>query len=215
LASAVEEYEGEKTIGKSGGTEVLYIPKEAKRYISQGDRVKVAVVVTGDEVKITASKKVFNFNLDDIKGLTKDEFQVRYDKNLGDVLVFEAVKNHTELSYTQSLRERLAPGYVTITGSFQIPTADDYRRINGYATRLRKRFDVLVRPNGDLDAINLLKDPKHYHLKNQEEAISLLSKSEKEVSLSVVTRFDSTRNRLEDVKSALEELTGLDSKLRS
>jgi len=215
LAFVVEEYEGEKTIGKSGGTEVLYIPKEAKRYISQGDRVKVAVVVTGDEVKITASKKVYNFSLDDIKGLTKDEFQVKYDKNLGDVLVFEAVKDHTQLSYTQSLREKLAPGYVTITGSFQIPTVDDYKRISGYATKLRKRFDVLVRPEGDLDAINLLKDPKRYHLTNKEEALSLLNKSGREIGLSVVARFDSTRNKIDDVRSALEELTGLDSKLRS
>src|SRR5206468_4661029 len=129
--------------------------------------------------------------------------------NLGDVLVFEAVKDHTQLSYTQSLREKLAPGYVTITGSFQIPTVDDYKRISGYATKLRKRFDVLVRPEGDLDAINLLKDPKRYHSTNNEEALSLLNKSVTEIGLSVVARFDSTRHKIDDVRSALEELTGL------
>ncbi len=214
MVSVVEEFEEERKIGKSGGTAVLYLPKEARRYVAPGDLVKVTVVVTSDEVKITATKRVFNFGLDDIKRLTKDEFQVEYDKNLGDVLVFSAIKDHLHLSYTQSLREELAPGYVTITRSFQNPTADEYKRINSYATKLQRRFNVLVRPEGDLDTINLLKEPKHYHLTNQEQAISLLRKSGKEIGLSLVARFDSTRNRIDDVESALKEIAGLDSKFR-
>ena len=211
----LEEYKEEKRIGKSGGAAALYIPKEARRYIAPGDVVQVETVVTGNEVRITASKRVYNFSLDDIRQLTRDEFRVEYDKNLGEVLVFEAIKDQTHLSYTQSLREKLAPGYVTIARTFQTPTVDEYKRINGYATKLQRRFDVLVRPEGDLDAINLLKDPKHYHLTSKEEAISLLRKSGKEIGLSVVARFDNTRNKLEDVRSALQELTSLDSKLRS
>ena len=204
--------EEERRIAKGGGTAVLYIPKKC---FAPGDIVRVEVTIVDNQIKLTAEKRLYNFDLDDIRGLAKQYgFTTEYDKELADTLVFNVVRRDgISLSYTQSRREVMAPGYVALSRKVQDLTPETYRHVNGLAKDL-KRFDVLVRTGGDLDTINMLKDPGRYKLK-QDAAIELIRKSGKKVGLSFVVRFDNKKNRLDEVRSALDQLTKLETKFTS
>ena len=212
LSGAIVEYEAERRISKSGGTAVLYLPKEAKQYVSPGDKVRVMVTVTGSEVRIIASKQLYNFSLEDVRGLTRKGFEIEYDKNLGGVLVYSATNGSISLSYTQSLRDKMAPGYVTVSRKFQNLDPDKHKQVTSLATKLRRKFDVLIRSEGDLDTVNLLKEPERYHLHGQ-KAFELLQKAGREVGLSISLRFDNRHDKIEQVRAGLEELDRLDTKL--
>ncbi len=212
MSGVIVEYEAERRISKSGGTAVLYLPKEAKQYVSPGDKVRVMVTVTGSEVRIIASKQLYNFSLEDVRGLTRKGFEIEYDKNLGGVLVYSATNGSISLSYTQSLRDKMAPGYVTVSRKFQNLDPDKHSQVTSLATKLRRKFDVLIRPEGDLDTVNLLKEPERYHLDGQ-KAFELLQKAGKEVGLSISLRFDNRHDKIEQVRAGLEELARLDTKL--
>jgi uncharacterized protein (DUF302 family) len=58
----------------------------------------------------------------------------------------------------------------------------------------------------------MLKEPERYKLK-QDEAIELIRKSGKKVGLSLVVRFDNKKNKLDEVRSAIDQLTKLETKL--
>ena len=200
----------ERRIAKSGGTAVLYVPKE---YFAPGDTVRVEVTIVDNQIKLTAEKKLYNFDLGDIRSLAKQyDFTTEYDKELADMLVFNAIRRDgLSLSYTQSRREAMAPGYVALSRKLQDLTPEAYRHANSLTKDL-KEFDVLARTEGDLDTINMLKEPERYKLK-QDEAIELIRKSGKKVGLSLVVRFDNRKNKLDEVRSAIDQLTKLETKL--
>ena len=165
-----------------------------------------------NQIRITAEKKLYNFDLNDIKNLAKHyDLTTEYDRALEDTFVFNAVRNGLSLSYTQSRRESFAPGYVALSRKLQDLNPESYKRANTLAKELGS-FDVIVRTEGDLDTINVLKEPERYKLK-QEEAIELIRKSGKKAGLSLVVRFDNKKNKLEEVGSALDQLTKLEAKL--
>jgi antitoxin component of MazEF toxin-antitoxin module len=201
--------EEERKIAKSGGTAVLYVPKE---YFTPGDIVKVTVEIVNGQIKLTAEKKFYNFDLGDIRELAKQYgFTTEYDKELADTLVFSAQrKDGVSMSYTQSLRETIAPGCVALSRKLEIRSLKEYRYVNSLAENL-KRLDAIVKIEGDLDTINVLKEPGRYNLA-QDEAIELILKSARKPGLSLVVRFDNRKNKLEEVRSALEQLTKLESK---
>ena len=188
----------------------MYVPKE---YFAPGDTVRVEVTIVDNQIKLTAEKKLYNFDLGDIRSLAEQyDFTTEYDRELADVLVFDAIrKGGLSLSYTQSRREAMAPGYVALSRKLQDLTPEAYTHANSLAKDL-KRFDVLVRTEGDLDTTNMLKEPERYKLK-QDEAIGLIRKSGKKVGLSLVVRFDNRKNKLDEVRSAIDQLTKLETKL--
>jgi hypothetical protein len=200
----------ERRIAKSGGTAVLYVPKE---YFAPGDTVRVEVTIVDNQIRLTVEKKLYNFDRGDIRSLAKQyDFTTEYDKELADMLVFNAIRRDgLSLSYTQSRREAIALGYVALSRKLQDLTPEAYIHANSLAKDL-KGFDVLVRTEGDLDTINMLKEPERYKLK-QDEAIQLIRKSGKKVGLSLVARFDNRKNKLDEVRSAIDQLTKLETKL--
>ena len=66
--------EEERRIAKSGGTAVLYMPKE---YFAPGDTVRLEVTIVDNQIKLTAEKKFYNFDLGDIRGLAKQYDSLR------------------------------------------------------------------------------------------------------------------------------------------
>ena len=74
------------------------------------------------------------------------------------------------------------------------------------AKKLKKEFDVITLPEGDLNTINLLKDPKRYKL-TEKKAIESLRKSGRKVGVSVTVRFNSMKNTLDQITSALSKLS--------
>ena len=81
----------EKKIAKSGGSAVLYLSNNAKKYIGEGDLVRYQLILEDDMVKIVAAKKLFSFTLKEIRDLAKDHgFGIEYDKTLDSVQIFDA-----------------------------------------------------------------------------------------------------------------------------
>jgi hypothetical protein len=200
--------EEERRIAKSGGTAVLYVPKE---YFAPGDTVKVEVTIVDNQIRLTAEKKLYNFDLGDIRSLAMQcNFTAEYDKEIADTLVFNAVrKDGISISYTQSRREAMAPGYAALSRKLQNLTPEAYRHASSLTKDL-KGFDVVVRTEGDLDTINMLKEPERYNLK-QDEVIELIRESGRKVGLSLVVRFDNKKSKLDEVKSALDKLANLET----
>lgn len=206
MATTVFRYEEERRIAKSGGTAVLYIPNKAKEYFAPGDIVKVEVMIADGQIRIIAKKQIYNFDLNDIRNLTKQYgLTVEYDKELEDALVFNAIRDGLSVSYTQSRRETIAPGYVALSRKLLNLNPESYKRAYDLAKELKKKFDVVVRTDGDLDTINMLKEPERYKLK-REEAIELIRRSGRKAGLSFVIRFDNRKNKLEEVENALNQL---------
>lgn len=195
----------EKKIAKSGGAAALYIPKEGKRYFKVGDTVRVEVKVMDGQARLIATKQLTNFGLDGVRELaTEFGFKVEYDKSLGDVEVFNAVKEALSLSYTQNLREEVPTAYVTISKKWDNADNETYERINRLGKEYVK-YRAIVRPEGDLDAINVLKEPERYEL-DVKKALELLRKSGKKAGWSLALRFDSLNNKIDEIRSALQKL---------
>ena len=209
----IHREEQKKKIAKSGGVAVLYIPNRVREYFAVGDIVDVEVSVVGNQIRLVAEKKFYNFNADEIRNVaTEYGLTVDYNKELADVVVFNATRGALSVSYTQSSREVLAPGYVAISAKLQDLSPDSYRRANDLARELKKKFDVVVRTEGDLDTINMLKEPARYKLK-QKEAIELIRKSDRTLGLSFVIRFDNRKNKIDEVRDALDRLKELETKI--
>jgi len=205
----------QRTISKTGGTLVFYLPSKAREYMKKGDSVDCQLVAKGNKIIMIVTKQLYKFGLIDIKKLANDcKLTIQYDKKLGDVTVFEAIKNNFSLSYTQDRRGKILPANVTLATKLSNVDYSTYERANTLATQLKKKLDVIVRSEGDLDTINILKEPERYKL-DIKKAFSLLKKGGKKMGLSIIVRFDNIQNNLDEIKTTLDELKQLDSKLRS
>ena len=102
--------------------------------------------------------------------------------------------------------EGLSPAYVTLSFKKLNLDYDGYEDVLAKVEQLHKKFDVIVRPEGDLDTINLLKDPKRYHL-NRKKAIQILKESGRKIGASVNVRFNNKKHTLKDIESALTKLS--------
>ncbi|MEM3186438.1 MAG: hypothetical protein QXQ39_07160 [Conexivisphaerales archaeon] len=202
-----------KKIAKSGGTLALYVPSKAKEYFAQGDVVNVAVKIVDNQIIMTVEKKLYNFDISDIRSLAKKyDFTVKFDKELAGVSVFYATRRDgISLSYTQSKQEKIAPGYVALSRKLEVLNPESYRDVNNIAKELNKRFDVILEREGDLDTINILKEPERYKLE-LDQAIKMITNSGRKVGLALVIRFNNKKNKLEEVNSALDQLRQLEIK---
>ena len=169
----------EKTIAKGGNSRIIYLPKETKSYFRVGDKYNIQVLVEGNQLQIILSKPLYKFGLNDIKNLAdKYHFKIEYDKNIGDVIVFESVKSNFTLSYTQDRHEGILPASVTLATKFDDLDYRTYEQLTSLTKKFKKKFHVITRPEGDLDTINVLKDPDHYNL-NTKKAFELLKQTKK------------------------------------
>lgn len=200
-----------RKIGKTGNTAAIYVPSEVKKYLQIGDSITLDVIIEGNKLKFVVSKPLFNFGIADIQRLaTRHRFKTEYYKTVGDVVVFEAAKGNLTLSYTQNRGDGIHSAYVIVSKKLTSVNYNTYDNISSLASKLKKKFDVIVRPEGDLDAINVLKEPKRYKL-TKEKAFKLLEKSGKKVGMSITCRFDSKKNNVDEIKNSIDELSKLNS----
>jgi len=211
MSQTVLVEEKERKVGGTGGSVVIYIPKEIKKHFKAGEPITVSAKREGKNLVIVVYKSLFNFDLEDVRSLAK-EYKLTEKENrvIGDVQIFQVEKNNILLSYTENILEELSPAYVTASFKWSNLDYDGYSTVSTYAKQLQKKFDVIVRPEGDLDTINLIKDPEYYKL-NRKKAIKLLRKSGKKVGASITIRFNSKKNTLDEIKTVLNTLKKLNS----
>lgn len=199
----------QRKIAKSGGTSVVYLPKEAKELLALGDTVTVKTFLEGRVLRIVIEKILFNFDLQTVRNSLAKGFDIEYENKLGDILVFVAKKNKTTISYTQSLNDPKSPAHVIVTRMFSDLSPKQYLEVAKTAGGLRSRFDTVIRPEGDLDTISVLENPARFELRDVDEAAKRLGDAGKQLGLSIVLRFNSSRDSIEHVQEGAKELSEL------
>lgn len=200
-----------KTVGKTGNTAAIYVPREIKEYLDTGDRITFDAAIISNVLKIVICKQLYNFDIADVRKLSdRYGFKTEYDKILGDVTVFEATQGDVTLGYTQSRGEHVQPARVAISKKISDINHDMYNRISSWAADMGEKFDdVILRTEGDLDVINMLKEPRRYNL-TSEKTFRLLHESGKTVGVSVTCRFESKNNTIREITGCIDELSRLE-----
>jgi hypothetical protein len=204
MTLAIKE-EQERTISKGGNTSLLYLPKE---YFTPGDKVNSQIEIDSDgNLKMVLTKKLFNFNCDDINTLIGTKFNVEFDKTIGGTRIFSANKDSLTLNCTKSTRD-LEPTNVTVSKQFnKIYSPNEYQKLKNLVNRLTKKdFEAYIEPEGDLESLNIYKNPQRYKLKDESEALEALCATGKKIGFSLIIRFNSKKNTADQIKDALKEL---------
>ncbi|MFB3889462.1 MAG: hypothetical protein ACE14S_08215 [Candidatus Bathyarchaeia archaeon] len=196
----------ELTVCKGGNSAVVYLPKQ---YFTPGEKLKSQLEIDSDGVlKITLTKKLFNFTCDNIRTLTGSNFNIEYDKTIAGTRVFSAIQGDLNLNCTKSVRD-LEPTYVTVSRRFdKIQSPKEHRKLTDFLKRLKKTFDAYIEPEGDIDALNVYKEPQRHKLKDELEAVEALHATGKKLDFSIVLRFNSKANTVDEIKQGLRELEG-------
>ena len=204
LTLTVKE-EQERIISKGGNTSLLYLPKE---YFTPGEKVNSQLEIDSDgNLKMVLTKNLFNFTCDNINTLIGTKFNVEFDKTIAGTRIFSATQNSLTLNCTKSTRD-LEPTNVTVSKQFnKIHSPDDYLKLKDFVKKLTKKdFEAYIEPEGDLDSLNIYKNPQRYKLKDESEAIEALNATGKKIGFSLIIRFNSKKNTAEQIKDALKEL---------
>ena len=197
-----------KKIAKTGNTAAIYIPREVKEYVRVGDAITFDAVIRGNNLEITISKPLHNFGIADMQKMAAEsKFETEYHKPVGYVAVLEAVREGVVIGCTQNHKDGMQPVYVTISKKFMDVDYRSYDRVLSWAAKSGDD-NVAVRAEGDLDAINMLKDPKRYKL-TKVKAFKTLKESGKKVGVSVTYRFDGKNNTIKEVKECIDRLSRL------
>jgi hypothetical protein len=197
--------EEERTISKGGNASLLYLPKE---YFTPGEKVTSQLEIDPEgNLKMVLTKRLFNFTCDTIKALVGNNATVEYDKTIADTRIFSATQANITLNCTKSLRD-LEPTYVTVTKRYaQVKSAQEYGKLVDFMGGLLKSdFDVYLEPEGDLESLNIYKDPQRYKLKDVSEAIDALNQTGRKIGFSLVIRFNSKKDTEEQIKLAIKQL---------
>jgi hypothetical protein len=197
--------EEERTISKGGNSSLLYLPKE---YFTPGEKVSSQLEIDPDgNLKMVLTKRLFNFTCNTIKTLVENNATVEYDKTIAGTRILSATQGNIALNCTQSTRD-LEPTYVTVSRRFdQILSSKQYVGLTNLVEKLAKNnFDAYIEPEGDLESLNIYKNPQRYKLKDEFEAIEALQETGKKIGFSLVIRFNSKKNSEEQIKAALKEL---------
>ena len=184
----------------SGRSSHLPLGKELKNLFSVGDELDVTCYIEDGKVVIRGIKELCRFNFEDIKILASDNiFKITDDKTIGDVKVFQAVKNSTVISCTQNLNSHEVS--IIVYKTTPVTNYALYEKIKQDALR----SNAIIQPAGDVDVINILEDPSQYDL-DFKNAFSLLKKNGKEIGISVLFKFNNENHILANVKQAVEKL---------
>lgn len=199
------EKERERIVSKGGNSSVLYLPKE---YFTPGEKLNSRLEIDSDgNLTMVLTKRLFNFTCDTIKVLIDNDFNIEYDKTVAGTKVFSANQGALSLNCTKSPKE-LEPTYVSVSRRFdQIRSVKDYRNLLNILKRLlASNFDAYIEPEGDIEAVQIFKDPQRYKLKDAFEAIAALNDSGRKISFSIIVRFNSKKNNIDQIKNAFKEL---------
>jgi hypothetical protein len=198
--------EEERIVSKGGNASLLYLPKE---YFTPGEKINSQLEIDPDgNLKMLLTKCLFNFTCDTIKELFEENnTTVEYDKTIADTRILSATQDNITLNCAKSMRD-LEPTYVTVTKRYeQVKSPQEYGKIVEFMAGLLKcNLDAYLEPEGDLETLNIYKNPQKYKLKDQNEAIDALNATDRKIGFSLIIRFNSKSNTAEQIKSAIEQL---------
>ena len=158
------------------------------------------------------TKRLFNFTCDKIKDIIGSNFSVEYDKTIAGNRIFNATQGDLSVSCTKSTRD-LEPTYLTVSKRFEIQSLKEYAKMTDYVKSLAKKsFDAYIEPEGDLEAVNIYKNPQRYKLKDENEAVEALIGTGKKIDFSVVARFNSKKDNEDQIRRALSRFGSLKAK---
>ena len=198
--------EKERVVSKGGNSSVLYLPRE---YFSPGEKLNSRLEIDSDgNLTMVLTKRLFNFSCSNIKSLVKGDFNIEYDKTVAGTKVFSATQGDLSLNCTKTPQE-LEPTYVSVSRRFdQVQSVKGYRILLNILKRtLAESFDAYIEPEGDMEAIQIFKDPQRYKLKDECEAIEALNETGRKIGFSSIVRFNSKKNTIDQIKTALKELS--------
>jgi len=198
--------EKERVVSKGGNSSVLYLPRE---YFSPGEKVNSQIEIDSDgNLKMVLTKRLFNFSCNNVKALVEDHFKIEYDKTVAGTKVFSAIQDDLSLNCTKAPQE-LEPTYVSVSRRFdKVQSVKDYRILSNILKRLLgKNFDAYIEPEGDMEAVQIFKNPQRYKLKDECEAIEALNETGRKIGFSIIVRFNSKKNSTDQIKTALKELS--------
>lgn len=195
--------EQERIISKGGNSSLLYLPKE---YFTPGDKVSSQLEIDSDgNLRMVLTKRLFNFSCDNIKALIGSNFNVEYDKIIASTRIFSSTQGNLSLSCTKST-SKLEPTYVTVSRRFEVRSSKEYLGLIALLKRLaKKNFDAYIEPEGDVDSLNIYKNPQRHKLKDELEAIDALQQIGKKIEFSIFVRFNSKKNSIDQIKAILKE----------
>ena len=195
-----------RTISKTGGTAAMYVPKELREFLGVGDSVKITAKIEGNKIVMTVSKSLFNFGLNEVKNLLDNhDFKIKKEETIGDVNIFQADNEDISLSFTKNLFEKTAPSYITVKKSFSNLDFKKYGDVLKKVEKLKDQFDVIMRPEGDLDTVKVLRNPESYKV-DIKKAFTVLKNANKKIGFGIVIRLNNKKNRIDELKSSLEIL---------
>lgn len=202
----------ERTLRYGGNSTILSMPPETKQYLKKGEKVRVIAKIKGGAIIIEVIKSLYNFDLNDIRALVKERgFQIKEDKTMGGIIeMFEAKKQNIILNYTKNIVEQISPAYVVLTATWKDLDYGEYVGFTNKVKKLGSTFDVVIRPEGDVDTINVLSNPSRYNM-NVTKAFKLLKNKDKKIGLSVTLRFNNAKNTIKEIDLAAKELIQLNS----
>lgn len=179
-----------------------------KEYFTPGEKLSSRLEIDSDgNLKMVLTKKLFNFSCTTIKDLVKNDFNVEYDKTVAATKVFSANQGDLSINCTKSPQE-LEPTFVSISRRFdKMRSVKDYESLLSILKSLLiKGFDVYIEPEGDMEVIQIFKDPQRYKLKDQSEAMEALIETGRKIGFSLIARFNSKKNNVDQIETALKEL---------
>ena len=189
-------------IVQSGRSSHLPLGKELNKLVGVGDELEFSSYIENGKLIIQGIKELCKFSFEEIKTLAiQNNFKIIDDKTIGDVMVFQAVKDSMVISCTQDLNSHKVS--VTISNTKPIT---DYSQYENLKQKIRG-FDpnAIIQPAGDLDTINILEDPSQYNL-DFKKAFLLLKKADKKIAISVLIKFDNEDHTLKSIKQTLNKL---------
>ncbi len=201
--------EKSRMTGKTVNATTVHVPSEIQEYLGVGDSITLDAVVAGNHLKLTLTKPLYNFGIDDVVKLSGEAgFKTKYNDPSGGVTAFESIKDDLTISYTQYRRDCIRPADVSVSKTLANVDYDAYEDISRRASKMKKEFNVIVMPEGDTDVFRVLSVPEQYKL-TRKKAFKLLENTGKKIGVSVVGRFDSKNNSIEEIKYFIAELPKL------
>ena len=197
--------EEERTVKKAGRTLAFYIPKQAKQYVEAGDVFKISTRIVNGEMEITAKRKVFNFDLNDVRTLAeKHGLKVKYDDEVEGTRIIDASNDKLSLKSMQSKLER-PYGLVHVVMSAKLlgVRPRNYEESKKLVDSFKTKFDISLVPEGDANTVKLLEHPEYY-LKDESDLFNRLEKLDKKIEVSITARLDNRRNEVNDLDQSLK-----------
>ncbi|HZW56638.1 MAG TPA: hypothetical protein VFF30_10145 [Nitrososphaerales archaeon] len=206
--------EEERAVQKAGRSLAFYIPRQAKKYVEPGDIFKVSTRIVNGEMEIVAKRKIFNFDLNEVKMVAeKHGLKVKYDDEVDGTRIVDAADGKISLKSIQSkLEEPYGLIHVVLNARVRNLNPRDYEQSKKHVadSSSMSKFNFSLLPEGDANTVKLLEHPEYYLKKDEFDLFQRLERTGKTIDASITARLDNKRNKLDDIDEAFELIEKLE-----